>query len=125
MKNTFLKCALALSLFGFGSLAMSQDVEAASGSVTSYVATEPIVGVWIEVEGGGSGWATLRGRGSQTASWSYNTRGRRFKAHIGVGGSPEKWGRTCKTDWVNDRNGIMLEAYGIPGLPWVSWAKAK
>lgn len=33
-------------------------------------------------------WTTKTG-------WSYNTHGRRFKAHIGVGGTPQKWGRTC------------------------------
>ena len=30
-------------------------------------------------------WTTKTG-------WSYNTHGRRFKAHIGVGGTPQKMG---------------------------------
>lgn len=84
--NKFVAGAALVAALGLGSIATTQTAEAASGSVTSYVANDPIVGVWIEVEGGGSGWATLTGRYQQRSTWSYNTKGRRFKAHIGVGG---------------------------------------
>lgn len=120
-----LKKTLACSLIALGSVVAltlsSTKVYAASGVVESYVASEPIVGLWIEVEGGGSGWAHLNNRGLQKTGWSYNTHGRRFKAHIGVGGTPQKWGRTCITGWKNDANGLLLQAYGYPGAPWISW----
>lgn len=64
-----LKKTLACSLIALGSVVAltlsSTEVYVASGVVEPHVASEPIVGLWIEVEGGGSGWAYLNNRGLQ------------------------------------------------------------
>ena len=56
---------------------------------------EPIVGVWIEVQGGRSGWASWRPLDSSTphnVMWSYDTQGKNWEARVGRGGTPNDWG---------------------------------
>lgn len=91
----------AVALASISSIALSSPAYAASGSVMcSYV---PVVGMWIEVEKGKSGWAWMSGSntdGSHYRNWSYDTQGKRWRAHVGCDGTPEKWGRNLKSNWT-------------------------
>ena len=56
---------------------------------------EPIVGVWIEVQGGKSGWASWRPMSPSerdVVRWSYDTQDKNWEARVGRGGTPDNWG---------------------------------
>lgn len=83
----------------------AEKAEAASGQVMD--SHRPIVGVWVEVKGGGSGWAKLTRTADQNVvSWSYNTRGRDYQLHVGVDGNPQKWKHNIKTGWISRKKSI-------------------
>ena len=73
--------------------------EASSGNIMDTRA-RPIVGVWVEVQGGRSGWAgfspSVPGQ-RYSVSWNYDTQGKPFSLHIGVGGTPQRWQYNIKT----------------------------
>ena len=54
-----------------------------------------VVGVWVTVNGGKSGWASWHpvGDGSYPAqaTWSYNTQGKFYRLTVGCGGKPSDW----------------------------------
>ena len=76
----------------------SSHVYAAGGNVMDESQRE-IVGMWVEVQGGRSGWATLRGQG-YSKTWYYNTQGKPYQVHVGVGGSPQHWENSIHSDWI-------------------------
>lgn len=85
-------------LFGF----TGSKAEAASGYVMDGN-QRPIVGMWVEVENGTSGWAAIRnGNPNQPYNkvWSYNTQGKRWKVSVGVGGTPQQWQDSINSGWV-------------------------
>ena len=90
-----------VGLFGF----TTKEVDAAQGYImTSGNTDNNIVGVWVEVQGGTSGWAQLRSGNPNTnysKTWSYNTQGKRWQAHVGINGTSQKWDTTIKSGWVN------------------------
>ena len=57
---------------------------------------EEVVGVWVTVQGGKSGWAERGGQGS-SQSWSYSTQGKSYKLTVGCGGSPQSWRESTST----------------------------
>lgn len=66
-----------------------------SGTVTCYNQAS-VVGVWVTVNGGTSGWAARSGSGFQQR-WSYNTQGRSYKLTVGCGGTPQQWAASTST----------------------------
>ena len=72
-------------------LAIGTDsaVAANSGSATC-VNQAPVVGVWVNVSGGTSGWAARSGSGF-AQNWSYNTQGKSYSLTVGCGGTPSAW----------------------------------
>lgn len=81
-----------------------------------------IVGVWVEVQDGQSGWAqfrpTISGQ-NYSVWWRYNTQNKNFRLHIGVGGTPQNWQYNVKTTWLwgnkNNFNTIILNNWlGVP-----------
>lgn len=107
LKRILVFVAAAVMFFAASAVIGSTKVEATGGHVMDGQ-QRPIVGMWIEVEGGGSGWASLGGRG-YNRTWSYNTRGRRWQAHVGVGGTPQNWGANVKSGWImTQRNNVQI-----------------
>lgn len=49
------------------------------------------VGMWIEVDGGKSGWASWKETTSGSYDWSFDAQGKPWRPHIGIGGTPQKW----------------------------------
>jgi hypothetical protein len=69
---------------------------AANGGRAYCVDGEAVVGVWVTVQGGNSGWAARGGQGS-SQSWSYNTQGKPYKLTVGCGGSTQSWREPTST----------------------------
>jgi hypothetical protein len=59
-----------------------------------------VVGVWVNVSGGRSGWASRSGYGYQQR-WSYDTQGRSYSLTVGCGGSPSNWAASTSTPYYN------------------------
>jgi hypothetical protein len=94
--------ALALGLLG-GAIATGQTAEASQGYIME-AGRKNIVGVWVEVKGGTSGWAkfspTIRGQ-KYSVSWSYNTQNKPLVCIL-ASGEPLKIGNiTSKQDFSN------------------------
>ena len=66
----------------------------------------PIVGMWVEVQGGRSGWAELHGSGSNR-TWYYDTQGKPYQVHVGVGGTPQRWDSNIKSGWNYNQGGAV------------------
>lgn len=73
--------------------------EASSGNIMDSW-HRPIVGILVKVQGGRSGWAgfspSVPGQ-RYSVSWNYDTQGKPFSLHIGVGGTPQNWQNNVKT----------------------------
>ena len=107
--NKFLISGVLLGTLLFSGL-VSSDVYAAGGNVMDGNQRE-IVGMWVEVQGGKSGWATLRGQG-YSKTWSYDTQGKPYQLHVGVGGSPEHWAHSIHSPWIyNQGNHIQVNTF--------------
>ncbi len=59
-----------------------------------------VVGVWVNVSGGSSGWAWRSGSGFQQR-WSYNTQSRSYSLTVGCGGSPASWQASTSTPYYS------------------------
>jgi hypothetical protein len=59
-----------------------------------------VVGVWVNVSGGRSGWASRSGYGYQQR-WSYDTQGRSYSLTVGCGGSPSNWAASTSTPYYS------------------------
>jgi hypothetical protein len=94
------RTALA-GLVTFGGLAVGQGsaIAANSGSITCFNSGD-VVGVWVNVSGGSSGWASRTGSGIQQ-NWSYNTQGRSYSLTVGCGGSPSRWASQASTPYYS------------------------
>lgn len=91
-----LLAAVALIVGGltFGAGAAS----AANGGYAMCADQSPVVGVWVNVAGGTSGWATRYGSGYQQR-WAYNTQGRSYSLTVGCGGTPQRWAASTSTPY--------------------------
>ncbi len=103
--------SIIFATFLFTLTAMPMTSLATSGSITDYTPSGYIAGVWVEVYGGESGWATLRFYGSrQSAAWYYDTDGLPFCLHIGIGGSPQNWAHNIHTDdFIDDGKRFCID----------------
>lgn len=86
--------AVAMGL-GLALVAPGQANAANSGSATCVDGAD-VVGVWVEVQRGNSGWAKRTGQGSRQG-WSFNTQGKKYKLTVGCGGSPQRWAQSTST----------------------------
>lgn len=96
------------------------SAHADSGTIFNPYDDEPIVGMQIEVEGGDSGWAKLskgHPRRPKEISWSFDTQGKNWDAHIGIGGSPQNWTKTYKSGWVT-KHGDNIRLYPVEDTVW-------
>jgi len=61
-----------------------------------------VVGIWVQVDGGRSGWASWSSSGvGYRANWSFAVEdGARYKLHIGCGGTPWRWGSNTSSGWT-------------------------
>ena len=93
------------------SMLIPSKAYAAYGRIVDNTWYRSIVGVWVEVYGGESGWAHIKRQGdSQVADWKYETYGHPYSLHIGVGGDEENWAQNVKTDIIeDDRNHKYIE----------------
>ena len=92
----------AVSLLAAGSaLALcATPAYASSGRVTC--ATSAVVGMWVDVENGTDGWATLSNTSDPTTKgWSYNTQNRRWRVFVGCGGTSQNWGQSISSDFTS------------------------
>ena len=84
------KLALTLCLVFALLIAPTSSAYAESGMLYNNTPLK-LVGVWIEVDRGTSGWATLEKTSLDSYSWSYDAQGKLWRPHIGIGGTPQKW----------------------------------
>lgn len=87
-----------------------------SGTVRCFLDTSNslVVGVWVELEGGGSGWANRweLADDPQGNNWSFDIPdGRRYKLHIGCGGTPARWNTSTKTSWTSTNVDAVVVRY--------------
>ena len=73
------------------------------GEVVCAGGESPVVGVWVKVRGGTSGWATLSNKRGHKANWSYDTQGKKYQLHIGCGGTPQRWETNTRTGWTRHK----------------------
>lgn len=92
---------LAAAVLGVGGMiANTSPAYAASGKVTC--GTKPVVGMWINVKDGNSGWASLTSTSDyRTKKWSYDTQGKSWQAHVGCGGSANNWENNIHSGFTN------------------------
>lgn len=100
----------AASLMGTPSPAMAAN----SGTVMC-ADQSTVVGVWVEVSGGRSGWATRSGSG-YSQRWSYNTQAKSYSLHVGCGGTPQKWAYSTKTTFTTTKANATCFPGGSYGL---------
>lgn len=73
-----------------------------SGSVDCTYGNNAEVGVWVEA-GARSGWASMwdNGYGGKYYSYGAISAGTSYRLHVGCGGTPQNWGITFYTPWIN------------------------
>ena len=115
---TSMEAGIALGVASLaGQVAMTTPASASgAGSVNcSYNSETNIVGVWVQVTNGTSGWASRwnNGYGGNYYSYYEIDNGKSYSLHIGCGGTPSSWHKTYYTgsrtgyhDWV------CSQAYG-------------
>lgn len=100
-----LSVALA-TLLGVSGLGLADTPAYAANAGTAMCANQDtVVGVWVNVSGGTSGWAARSGSG-YSQHWSYNTQGKSYSLTVGCGGTPANWAVSTstpsyKTTWTN------------------------
>lgn len=111
MKKLIAGLSTVLLSLGF-LVGLTGTANAAGGKVTCPVGMGHVVGVWMEVSGGGSGWARLTNTsGGLAKRWSYDTKGRSWRAHVGCGGTPQKWKRKYYSDWTSRSGSSTITCY--------------
>ena len=93
--------AVVLGVGSVGLLISGQGVAAAANSGRAMcVDQSPVVGVWVNVSGGNSGWAARSGSGFEQG-WSYNTQGKAYSLTVGCGGTPASWRTSTSTPYYS------------------------
>ena len=79
-----------------------------------------VVGVWVQAENGGSGWATRTNINGYTQSYSFYLRyGGRYQVHVGCGGSQQYWATNNKSGYV----GGTYNSFTCQDIrTWYSWS---
>ena len=92
---------------------------AAHGRIIDNTENRQISGVWVEVYGGQSGWARLQRFAEPIqVDWSYNTHGKPYSLHIGVGGTEEDWAHNLHTEVLDDSPRSRLTNIYYTGVLW-------
>ena len=92
---------------------------AAHGRIIDNTENRYISGVWVEVYGGRSGWARLQRFAEPIqVDWSYNTHGKPYSLHIGVGGTEEDWAHNLHTEVLDDSPRSRLTNIYYTGVLW-------
>jgi hypothetical protein len=108
---------MALGLV-FSGLAVSAPAPAYAAAGDVQCGVNSIVGMWIEVRGGKSDWAKLRSTSDhRIAGWSYDTQGKQWRAHVGCGGTPQRWGRTMTSPWTGRGGPTTITCLDYEGWP--------
>jgi hypothetical protein len=89
IRKIITKGLLATSILGVAAT-LSNTAYTASGNVFDGNERE-IVGMWVEVKGGTSGWASLTSinGAKHNKRWAYNTQGKSYQVHVGIEGTPK------------------------------------
>lgn len=111
-KTVLLLCIIALLLV------VSVSANAESGRITNFTPYN-IIGMWVNVRNGQSGWATLTQTSIGEYDWYFNAQGKDWWAHIGVGFNPQNWEYHAYTDWTNGSRDITITWNGSPTSPMV------
>ena len=92
---------------------------AAHGRIIDNTENRYISGVWVEVYGGQSGWARLQRFAEPIqVDWSYNTHGKPYSLHIGVGCTGEDWAHNLHTEVLDDSPRSRLTNIYYTGVLW-------
>jgi hypothetical protein len=118
-RRTTLYAAFAVVVGAVTTAVSASPAFAATSGTEMCVNQDPVVGVWVNVAGGTSGWATRTGSGySQT--WSYNTQGKSYSLTVGCGGTPASWNASTSTPSYSSSwsNVVCFPgwAYGLGGI---------
>jgi len=95
--------AVGLLIMAGGAFATAAPASASvSGDIQCFYGNDAVVGAWVEVPGGTSGWASLSPDGYGGANYSYGavSAGTTYRLHVGCGGTPQSWGTTFYTPYV-------------------------
>lgn len=85
-----------------------------SGSSLTNITPHHVVGIWIEVDGGDSNWATFYETTNSVYTWSYNTQGKRWRMHLGLGGTPQNWRFKRISPWYSGDADLAVTWGGLP-----------
>ncbi len=104
-KQRLAAAAFALLTFVGITLIAAPSAYAASGTISGTVecfyGNNAEVGVWVNASSGTDGWATKSPNGTGI-SYSYTlSQSSSYRLHVGCGGTPQNWGATMYTPWVN------------------------
>lgn len=104
IKRRFLNVVFALMI----SLPISAvSAYAEGGTIYDFTTASAVMGVWIEVKDGDSGWANFSQSSTGVYYWDYNAKGKEWRAHIGLGHN-KKWLKTVYSDWVTGNADISM-----------------
>lgn len=103
MKKRLLVIFLMLTMLSNSLLIVNADSKTITKGKITNPYGEQIVGVWIEVKDGTSGWAKLTKSGPgkpNEVNWSFDTQGKDWDARVGRGGTPQNWLITHISGWT-------------------------
>jgi hypothetical protein len=94
--------AMILTVGGMLTGAPTPASAAGSGDVQCVYGNNQVVGIWVEVSGGTSGWATRwnDGYGGNYYSYPAIDQGKTYRLHVGCSGTSQNWGITFYSSWV-------------------------
>lgn len=95
------RALLATAALLLGGLTFGAGSASAANSGYAMCANQAsVVGVWVNVSGGRSGWASRSGSG-YSQRWSYDTQGRYYSLTVGCGGTPQRWAVSTSTPYYS------------------------
>lgn len=114
LKRLKSRAAVAIGAFALVAASMTltaAPANAAGGTVTCASSTP--VGMWVEVQNGTDGFATLSSTANpRVKNWSYNTQGKRFRVYVGCGGTAQTWGSSITSNWSTSGSTISCADVG-------------
>lgn len=115
--------AVLLGLAGSGIVALPASAATTVQGKVVCVSQRSVVGVWIQAESGGSGWASW----SATSGAAYEARysrslpsGGRYQVHVGCGGTSSNWASNNKSSYVGGTTNYFT-CYDVSNAGWKNW----